>query len=221
MRRLSYIWYNCVYRHFLKFRLRNDLNTRFDGFRLTVLKGVFHPKFFFSTPFLYDFLRQKNLQAKRFLEIGSGSGVLSLLAFRKGALVTAIDIDPTAVKNTQINFERNFGNTSSTCILQSDLFSRLPAQLFDVIVINPPYFFKSPLTAGQHAWYCGPNGEYFQSLFAGLKNYMAPSSECYMILAENCEIERIREIATRTEIAMNLIEEKRIRWELNFIFRLN
>ena len=47
-----------------------------------------------------------------------------------------------------------------------------PKQIFDVIVINPPYFFKHVLNPSQYAWYCGNEGEFFVSLFSQLINYV-------------------------------------------------
>jgi hypothetical protein len=42
-----------------------------------------------------------------------------------------------------------------------------------------------------------------------------------MILAENCEIERIRQLADDRNFNMSLQLEKKIKWEKNFIFKLN
>src|SRR5687768_13304367 len=122
MRFLSYIFYNFFFKHLLKLYLKRDTNARFDGFNLKIFKGVFHPKLFFSTTYFFSFLSQIDFKDKKFLEIGSGSGLLSLLAFRKGAIVTALDIDPIAVENTRVNFHQNFHSANNLRVIQSDLF---------------------------------------------------------------------------------------------------
>lgn len=221
MERVYYILYNVVFKPFLKLYLKTDSNIQFDGFRMTIFKDVFHPKLFFSSKYFYSFLKKQNLQDKRFLEIGCGSGILSLLAARKGALVTALDIDTKAVENTILNFKMNFSTSKKSMILQSDVFKNLNPQTFDFIAINPPYYFKPIQSSSQYAWYCGENGEYFQELFKNLKSFMKASTEVYMILEENCEINRIKELATENHLHFELIEQKKIKWEQNFIFKIS
>jgi len=219
MRSASHIIYNLLYKPVLKLYLKSDSTVRFDGFILKVMKGVFHPKLFFSSSYFYAFLNKQEMKDLVFLEIGCGSGLLSLLACRKGAVVTAVDIDPKAVQNTLLNFKKNNMHCPAS-VIQSDVFSGVPAQTFDVIAINPPYYFKKVETDSQYAWYCGQNGEYFSRLFAGLCSHMHSDSNVYMILEENCEIDRIKVMAAQHKIYFELADEKTIRWEKNYIFRL-
>ncbi|WP_163111277.1 methyltransferase, partial [Acinetobacter baumannii] len=58
---------------------------------------VFPPQLTFSTKILLDFVNEMNLDNKTFLELGCGSGIISLLAAKKKALVTASDINQTAL----------------------------------------------------------------------------------------------------------------------------
>ena len=41
-----------------------------------------------------------------------------------------------------------------------------------------------------------------------------------MVLADNCEIERIKKIAKQNKICFKLVDEKKIKWEKNFIYKL-
>lgn len=209
-----------VYRHVLKQYLKFTTYTSIGGFKIKVLRGVFHPKLFFSTPYLFDYLNSQVLTNASFLEIGSGSGILSLLAYKKGALVTAVDIDTNAVENTKINFALQFGQSHKATIYQSDLFQNIPAQKFDRILINPPYFFKDVQHPAQYAWYCGQSGEYFNNMFLGLSEYIHPETKINMILADNCDIERIKSIAKKHNFYFEMIQQKKIKWEINYIFRI-
>ncbi len=220
MRSITQIFYSTVYKSILQLYLKTDSNIRFEGFNLKVYKHVFHPKLFFSTTYFYDFIKTQHLSNKSFLEIGCGSGILSLLALKKGAHVTAIDIDSKAIENTKLNFEKNFKEVSRVTILQSDLYDSLPKKKFDIIVINPPYYFKKPIHVGQQAWYCGENGEYFEKLFFGLSHYIHSTSIVYMILEENCEIDRIKKIAKKNNFVFHQCDERKIKWETNFIFKI-
>lgn len=212
--------YKLIYKPFLSMYLKRDVSVRFDGFKLKVFKGVFHPKLFFSTSYFYDFIKKQELKNKRFLEIGCGSGILSLLALKKEALVTAIDIDEKAVENTQLNFSKNFISLNNVKIIQSDLFANLHKQAFDVIIINPPYYFKKVETASQYAWYCGEHGEYFEKLFLSIHHHIHIDTLAFIILEENCEIDRIKAIAAKYNIEFMLLEERLIKWEINYIFKI-
>jgi release factor glutamine methyltransferase len=191
----------------------------FRGLTMRIEKGVFHPSFFFSTRYLVEILDgfKDQLPGKSLLELGAGSGLLSLLAARYGARVTASDLNKTAVATL---IENAAANKLQLQCIHSDLFQQIPAQCFDFVLINPPYFKKNPATDADLAWYCGENMEYFRRLFATLRPYLSSNSECLMILAENCDLQGIQAIATSEGFAMNEIQRKKIKWEMNFIFKI-
>jgi release factor glutamine methyltransferase len=108
---------------------------RYKNIRLQVPSSVFHPGFFFSTRLLLDQIKSCSLQNKKLLEPGAGSGLISIYAAKKGALVTSTDINPVAVECLKENSRENHVQIN---ILRSDLFDKIPAQHFDLIAINPP-----------------------------------------------------------------------------------
>jgi release factor glutamine methyltransferase len=220
MRTLQYFLHLFIVKPFLRLYLRRDRIARHDGFKLLVRKGVFHPSFFFSTRIMYDFLKSLDLKGKSVLEVGSGAGLLSLLALRKGAKVTALDIDPAAVDSTRKNIKSNFP-AADAHVIESDLFRSLKDERFDYIVINPPYYFKDAVHESQRAWYCGSNGEYFARLFEGLCRFLKPEGHAYLILEERCEIERIRSIASARQVETQLVATRQLRWETSFIYSLH
>lgn len=197
--------------------LARDRNFSYKGIHILVKSGVFYPRFVFSTKILLGLLNKRNLEGVRFLELGAGSGIISLLAARKGAIVTASDINPLAVENICLNAERNKLNVN---IIQSDLFTNIPDKEFELIIITPPYYPKDPSNYTEMAWYCGKDFEYFKKLFPQLDDIYKPSTEILMILSEDCRIDTIREIATRAGLSFKLIyKEKRI-GEWNFVFMI-
>ncbi|MBS1634757.1 MAG: methyltransferase [Bacteroidetes bacterium] len=201
--------------------LQKERRYRYKGFDLVVLPGVFHPAFFFSTKYLFDFIDRQNLEGHSCLEVGSGSGLISLLMATKAASVTAIDISSTAVENIEINFKRNEQKISSGYrVLKSDLFEKLSEYTFDTIVINPPYFFNAVNSESQYAWNCGPEGEYFVRLFKQLGSHVKPGGRLYMILADNCDIRRISDLAGCEGWTLRELERRKIWWETNFIYAI-
>ncbi|ABV35502.1 methyltransferase small [Shewanella sediminis HAW-EB3] len=84
--------------------------------------------------------------AQNILDIGAGSGLLSLMATqRSNAKVTSIELDDTAVNACQKNFEASPW-TSRLTVKHSSVqeFSKQHQEseesLFDHIICNPPYF---------------------------------------------------------------------------------
>jgi release factor glutamine methyltransferase len=220
MRLLYYIYYNWFYKFVLHYYLRSDRRVRFEEFDLLVKKNVFHPGLFFSTHFFYEFIKDVDLKGMAFLEIGCGSGVLSLLAAKMGAEVTAVDIDPVALENTKINFRNNLPDIDYS-LFQSDVFSAISTRKFDIIIANPPYFFKVPEKPGHYAWYCGENGEYFERFFDDLHPHLNEGSKVYIVLAENCDINRISAIAAKNKFRLRLVRKKIIKWEENYIYQID
>lgn len=206
----------------LAWYIKKPRSFSYKGFRLIIYPGVFHPGLFFSTKYFYSFINTLNLSNKLVCEIGCGSGLLSLLAASKGGNITALDISPLAVANTKENFNQNLQKLKAHyVVLESDLFSAVSDKKFDVIIINPPYFFKNTDKMDQKAWYCGQNGEYFESLFRQMATYCNSKTNVYMILSDVCEIDRIIHIAQKYNCKFVLIEEKKIYWERNFIYQLS
>jgi len=190
---------------------------KYEDIKLEVPPEVFHPGFFFSTQLLLNYIKQLPLQGKRFLEPGCGSGLISIYAAKKGAKVTATDINPIAIEFIKKN---NKVNDTKLTIIQSDLFENIPEQIFDIIAINPPYYKKNPRSAKDHAWYCGENGEYFSSLFKGLNNYINHSSKIIMVSFEGCDMKMIESIADENGFYLDCILSKQNLLEKNFIYSI-
>lgn len=85
----------------------------------------------------------------RILDLGTGTGViaLSLASERKSWHITAVDKQINAVKLAHKNREQL--NCSQVEILQSDWFSAIKQQEFDLIVSNPPYIDEKDVHLSQ------------------------------------------------------------------------
>lgn len=190
---------------------------RYKKIKITVLPGVFFPHFTLSTKLLLQFLESKQLDKKSFLELGCGTGIISVFAAQKGAIVTASDINPEAIKNAELNAHKN---AVSIQTVLSDLFEKIPPQQFDTIVINPPYYPRQPKNDAEKAWFCGEEFEYFEKLFPNLPAYFHSNSEVYMILSEDCKFERIQTIAQKSKLKFEVVDKKRKWGEFSLIYRI-
>jgi len=190
----------------------------FKNIKVIVKPGVFHPGLFISSKILLNFTDQLELEGKSFLELGAGSGIISILAAKKGAEVYASDISSIAIENIKLNAEKNNVNIN---VIRSDLFRNIPGIQFDYIIINPPYYQKDPSSDAEYAWYCGTNHEYFIRLFDTISDYVNKDSKVFMILSEVCNIKTIKLFGEKKEFSWELIEKKIILGERNYIYRLD
>jgi ribosomal protein L11 methyltransferase len=88
-----------------------------------------------TTRLCLELLQSIELAGKRVVDVGTGSGVLALAAFRLGASdVTAIDNDPDALQNARENIARN-GATESITVIEADLSAAFGAGA-DAVVAN-------------------------------------------------------------------------------------
>ena len=74
-------------------------------------------------------------EGMRILEVGTGSGFIALHCAKAGAVVTAMDINPLAIKNTRMNV---MNNGLDMDIVQTHLMEGILGE-FDLILFNPPY----------------------------------------------------------------------------------
>jgi release factor glutamine methyltransferase len=203
---------------FTRWYLRKERKFSYDGIALIVKPGVFHPGLFYSTKFLLSHLKLSDVTGKELIEVGCGSGLISIWAAKHNAIVTAIDISKVAIENTSINAKHNHVQFP---VIQSDLFTAVDQQIFDWIVVNPPYYAKNAKTESEFAWYCGENFEYFESLFQQLPKYSNDSTQILIVLTKGCDLESIISVGNKCGIGFELIREKDVLFdEKDYLFRL-
>jgi len=153
------------------------------------------------------------------LELGAGSGLISIFSTNRGAHVTATDINPIAIEGLKINKQMNLPNSDLT-ILESDLFDLIPQQLFQYIIINPPYYPKQPVNIEEQAWFCGEHYEYFEKLFSQINQYISAESVVWISLSESCNIKFLKSIAAKNHLRISVYKKQNV-WEKHYIYCLN
>ncbi len=88
-----------------------------------------------STRMVASFLMTMDLRGQRVLDLGCGTGVLGLIAHRRGAAaVTFSDIDDGSVRTTRETCALN--GYPQAVVLASDLFAAVPNEPVDVVLAN-------------------------------------------------------------------------------------
>ncbi len=105
-----------------------------------------------------------NLETQRgelVLELGTGCGLLAILAAKTGAKVVATDINPAAIECASANAVLN-GVEGLIDFRLGDLFEPVECERFDLVIFNPPYL---PIEPGEvlnepldRAWEAGADG---------------------------------------------------------------
>jgi release factor glutamine methyltransferase len=206
MHRLFYRFWTSLYALWALRYIRRNRYYRFAGLQVEVPPGVFHPGVFWSTPVFLDFLQSFDFQGKEVLDIGSGSGLISLFAARRGASVTALDINPLAVETTRRNAAANGLHIG---VVESDLFDNLPPRTFDFVLVNPPYYQAVPPDMAARAFFAGENLEYFEKLFRQLPERIHATTRTWMILSGKCTLGKMEEIAAANALRLATVFEKR------------
>jgi release factor glutamine methyltransferase len=70
------------------------------------------------------------------------------------------------------------------------------------------------------AWYCGRDFDFFERLFQQLPDYYHVSNQILMILSEDCNISRIKEIGAKHRFEFHLILKRRKVGEWNYIYNI-
>ena len=88
-----------------------------------------------TTRLCLELLQEIDLRGKRVIDVGTGSGVLAVAAWKLGAeAVTAVDYDPDALQNARENVATN-GGADAIRIVEADL-AALQAPPADVVLAN-------------------------------------------------------------------------------------
>jgi release factor glutamine methyltransferase len=178
-----------VLKYWLNQRSQKTVTTRVEGFELSVFPSVFHPRYFGSSAILARFICSLDVTGKSFLDLGCGSGIIALCAARAGARVTAVDINPEAVRCTQSNAARNNLTIEATV---SNLFSSLDDARFDVIAWNPPFLTGIPHTPAEAAFYGGSQLDVIQKLAADVGRHLNAGAQIYMVLSTDVDLAYIK-----------------------------
>lgn len=167
-----------------------------------------------DTTSLRKLIRETDLvRGRDVLEIGTGSGLVSLVCLKAGAQrVVATDINESAVRNAVYNaqqlelldrFEVRLvprGDPSAWAVVRE-------GEKFDLIISNPPWEDATPETVAEFALY-DPGFALLKSILSGAQERLKPGGR--LLLAYGCvtAIRRIEELAPDYRLSVRRLDER-------------
>lgn len=193
-----------------------ERRVRFEGLALTIPPGVF-PPLFASSRVLVRVARERARPGARALDVGAGSGVAAIAMARAGATVTAVDRNGLAVRAVRENAKRAGVAVEA---IESDLFTALEGRVFDLVVANPPFFAVRAHDVASHAWFAGPELDYFERFFRTIETVRAPAGRVFLVLSDRCDLDRIHALAEAQGLVLVELERWRSIGEWTLVFEL-
>jgi HemK-related putative methylase len=181
-RRLALLGHS-VQRPFLRRRLGQVVLEEVDGLPLIVLPEVFNPVVFRTGTVLARTVAAspwaQPREGSRALDLGTGSGVGSVFAARRGYRVIAVDLNPEAVRCAKLNALLHRLEDRIE-VRQGDLFAPVAGEAFDLILFNPPFFRGEPRNRLDLAW---RGTDVLERFAAGLPVALAPGGVALLLLS--------------------------------------
>ncbi len=164
-----------------------------DDLILTVPASVLNPVLFRTGPFLGRVVAESVRPGTTVLDLGCGSGVVGLLAARRGARVVAADINPDAVIAARDNAADNHLPVEARL---GDLFDPIELdERFDAIAFNPPFFERTtPSATGlDRALFDEVGLPVFDRFLASARDHLAPGGRLFVAGSSHGALGRMRD----------------------------
>jgi len=185
----------------------------FNDYIFYVLENVYEPA-------EDTFLLAKNLLVKKnnfVLDMGTGCGILGILAAKKARAVVAVDINPYAVRCAKVNakLHRVKGKMS---ILRGDLFRPIKeGEKFDVILFNSPYLpseSEEQETWIEKAWAGGLGGRELIDRFAlEASKYLELDGRILLVQSTLSDVDKTMQTLEKAGLQSKVVAEEKVAFE--------
>lgn len=197
---------------------------KINGLTVCVSEGVYEPS---DDSFLlidYMLSNPDELRGKTVVDVGSGTGILSLFALSQGARhILAIDINPAALRATKCTLEAN-GYESFDVIGCDTLACLRGVDFADVVLFNPPYLpvdlsdeeCQDPLSL---AWCGGASGTEVALRAINVISRVGPPGTFLIVLSSLGDYEKVIDRLRELGYKIKIVSSKRFFFEEIMLIR--
>jgi release factor glutamine methyltransferase len=205
------------YRFIIKNKIQKTVTEKIGKFKFTVLPSVFNPKDYLSSKIFADFVSGLDIKDKYILDMGTGSGIISVFASSKGAKSLAADISALSVQSSRENAAGN-GFEESIEVIESSLFENISKdKKFDFIFFNPPYYKGEPANNFERAFKGGDNLETINNFLIQAKDYLKNDSKIYFIVSTDADLDLFWNLLRQNRYNYSVIKKTKKAFECFFI----
>jgi methylase of polypeptide subunit release factors len=148
---------------------------------VVVLPDVFNPAIFRTSKMLIDSIAAHVGRDRRVLDLGTGTGVAAIRAALAGGQVTAVDLNPEAIRCARINVLLNRVDDRVEVRL-GDLFAPVAGERFHLVLCNPPFFRGVPRNPRDVAW---RSDDFLERFPAGLNDALTPDGSALIVFSSH------------------------------------
>ena len=151
------------------------------------------------------------------LDVGTGCGILGIIAAKKARRVVAVDVNPHAVCCAKMNAELN-GVAEKMEILRSDLFKAVKKNVkFDLIIFNAPYLpseMREETNWIDRAWAGGPTGrQLIDQFILQAQSYLKKGGKILLVQSTLSDVEKTTQKLRERQFCVQVLAQDKVAFE--------
>ncbi len=169
---------------------------------------------------LEDAIKKEDLDGKKCLDLGTGSGIQAKAMLEQGAKkVYCVDIDPKALLTVQKKLSEKEEYYGRFVLIESDLFSSLGEEKFDFIAFNPPY-----LPSKEMKWKDLDGGkkgrEIIQKFLTQIVGHLSSNGSALLLFSSFNNKNWVFDFVKNLGLSCELVDSKKLFFEELFVVKI-